>query len=232
MSSFLELFDKMKKITFTFLTFFLVLGFSSGVEAQLVIDDFNSGTTTSQRGVGAASSAAAGLLGGERIQSLEVPSLSGDEFFGALGFTGGNLFLVQGSEDEVVGGLLYDSLNGIDLTGGGAYGGFRLDFTSVDSQISISDVLDLSVTSGDTTVSHNVTIPGQDSLGQVLVLFEDFEGVDFSSVDSVALDFDFTDNPGRDFQLGSFIAVAVPEPSSLSVLSLAVSAMFLRRRRR
>jgi len=198
----------MKKITSILACFFVSLTLSSGVDAQLIIDDFDSGTTTSLVGVGMASTPTNSfdILGGQRIHSLEVPNLSGSEFFGAVGFTGGNLFVSQGSLDEVVAGLEYDLLNGIDLTNGGVFQSFQLDFTSLDSQVPLTDVLQISVTSGGTTASQNVTIPDLNSSGLVQVDLADFNGVDLTSVDS--------------------------EPGSLTVLSLAASAMLLRRRRK
>ena len=224
----------MKKITSALLSFFVVLALSIGAEAQLVIDDFNSGTTTAQLGAGTSSSpnASVGILGGNRIDSVVVPNLSGAEFFGSLGFNNGNLILSQGSQDEIIGGIEYNGLNGTDLTGGGAFQNFLLDFTSLDSPDPLPGVLQLSVTSDGVTQSQNITIPDQNSSTEVSVNFSNFGDVDLAAVDSVALQFDFTGNPGRDLQLGSFGVSAVPEPGSLTFLSCAVTAMLLRRRRK
>jgi len=239
MFSFLELSEKMKKFTYAFLSIVAVLTLSSGVNAQLVIDSFNSGTAQPQFGAGLSTgtTTASDILGGQRTDTIFVPNLADglNPFFGLLNFTDGNFALSQGSNDEVLGALEYDSLNGLDLTGGGAFQSFQLNFTSTDTFIPVTDVLQLSVTSGGTTVFQDVVIPSQDSLGPVTVDFSDFEaeGADLTSVDSVAIGFNFSDNPGRDFQLGSFLAVsAVPEPGSLTIISLAASAMLLRRRRK
>ena len=224
----------MKKIISALLSFFVVLVFSNGAQAQLVIDDFNSGTVTSQIGAGSSFSPtiATDILGGQRLNFIGVPNLSGAEFFGTVGFNNGNLVISQGSLDEIVGGVQYSGLNGTDLTGGGAFSSFFFDFTSLDSPVPLTDVLELSVTSGGTTVSHNVTIPDQNSATQVAVGFNNFNNVDFTSVDLVELEFDFTGNPGRDLQLGSLSVTGVPEPGSLTFLSCAVTAMLLRRRRK
>ena len=197
-------------------------------------DSFNSGQTTFQFGAGVSTTPTTGgsILGGQRVDSVVVPSLSGSEFFGTLGFNG-DLVLSQGSSDEIIAGLNYNSLGGTDLTNGGIYQNFLLDFTSLDdSTVPLTNVLNLSVSSGGTTVSQNVTIPDQNSATEVLVNFSNFSNVDLTAVDSVELEFDFTGNPGRDLQLGSFSVTSVPEPGSLVVLSCALSAMLLRRRRR
>jgi len=222
----------MKKIITALFSCFVTLFLFGGVEAQLVIDDFNSGNPTTQIGAGNSSSTttAADILGGQRTDSVVVPTLSGAEFFGSLGFSNGNLLVSQGSQDQIVGGLQY-SLGGVDLTGGGTLQNFALDFTSLDSAVPLTDVLELSVTSGGTTVSRGVTIPDQNSLGEVLVDLATFGGVDLTSVDSVELEFDFANNPGRDFQLGSFAVTSVPEPGSLSILLFTASGLLLRRRR-
>ena len=223
----------MKKIILALFSFVVVLVLSNSAQSQLIIDDFDSGGITSQVGAGVASSptTASDILGGQRIELLEVPNLSGAEFFGALGFSNGNLVVTQGSLDEITGGLQYNSLGGADLTGGGTFKNFALDFTSLDSPVPLTDVLQLTVTSGGAAVTHNVTIPDQNSATEVLVDLVNFNTVDLTSVDSIELGFDFSNTPGRDFQLGTFSVTSVPEPGSLAVLSIAVSAMLLRRRR-
>ena len=224
----------MKKIIFALVSFVVVLVLSKNAESQLIIDDFDNGGITSQIDAGVASSSTSdtNILGGQRIESLEVPTLPmGGEFFGAVGFGNGNFVVTQGSLDQIRGGLQYNFLGGTDLTGGGTFRNFALDFTSLDSDDPLTDVLQLSVTSGGTTATHNVTIPDQNSATEILVDLSNFNNVDLTSVDSIELGFDFSNNPGRDFQLGTFSVTSVPEPGSLAVLSIAVSAMLLRRRR-
>ena len=216
---------------------FLVVGLSTSLlSAQVVIDDFNqSGVTLSQVLVGTATQtvADAGILGGARDDSLSVvPVDSGNEFIGFLGFANGNLTLSQGAEDEVAGALVYDNLNGVDLTASGTNTQFLVDFFSSDAPTTLSNILSISVTSGSNTATSFIDVPSASNLGDSTIDFANFAGVDFTSVDSIALEFDFASSPGRDFAINTFsVASAVPEPSSAVVCCLVAAGMLVRRRR-
>jgi len=214
------------------MTLLAIFMFSSAANAQLIIDDFDTGETLFQLGVGdlTQTTAAAEILGAQRIDSISVPAVPGAGN-GVLGFNNSNLSVGQGSSDQVVGSVFYDALAGFDLTDGGTLGAFLLDITSSDDNaLPINDVLEISVGANGTTTSQSVTIP---AIAQpVFVNFSEFTGVDFTSVDSLAIGFDFANDPGGDFTIGSFEVVgAVPEPSSLCLLSMA-SLVFVGRRRR
>ena len=228
-----------KNTKLSLFTLFSLVVFSSTATAQIVIDDFTDGSAIAQFTVGATVSqttTGAGILGSQRVDTLTVPAVP-MAFMGLVGFNvNGDLSVGQGPSDEISGSLVYDALAGFDLTGGGTLNAFQLNFTSSDSSIlPIVGSLTLSATSGGTTASQLVDIPPFAVLPApavpVVVQFADFSGLDFSSVDSVSLSFDFADNPGTDFSLASFEAVeAVPEPGSLALLSMA-SLVLLRRRR-
>ncbi len=216
---------------------FLLIGFTTPLlQAQIVIDDFNQPVPTlTQLYVGTSTQTItdAGILGGTRDDSLSVvPVDSGNEFIGFLGFGSGNLTLSQGSEDEVVGSLVYDNFNGIDLTSAGLNSLFSLDFFSSDAPTTLSDTLSISVTSGSDTVTRFVDVPSSSNLGESTVEFADFAAVDLTSVDSITLGFDFASSPGRDFAISSFAAIsAVPEPSSVAFCCLVAAGVLVRRRR-
>ena len=215
------------------ITLFSLLMFSSVAGAQIVVDDFSSGGPLAQFGSGTntQTTAGPGIIGGTRIDTLEVPNIVG-AFMGILGFDG-NFEVGQGSMDEIAGSLFYNSLGGVDLTDGGTLNAFQLDFVSSDDDLnSIDNSLELSVTSNGVTSSQFISIPANNSLPTpTFVDFVDFGGVDFTAVDALELAFDFASNPGTDFALASIEAVnAIPEPGSLAVLSLG-SLVLLRRRR-
>ena len=226
----------MIKNTNVLVALFSLLVFSSVVSAQIVIDDFSDGddvvvfapdTTASQTTSGP------GILGGQREDTINLPA-GMNSFMGILGFGGPNgIFEIgQGSLDEISGGLVYNALGPTDLTDGGALNAFELAFTGTDQPTPILNALEISVTSGGTTVSQPITVPGSGDLtAPVVVDFFDFVGINFGVVDSLSLNFDTAGNAGRDFQLDSFTAIdAVPEPGSLALLSMA-SLILLRRRR-
>ena len=219
-------------------TLFSLLMFSTVVNAQIVVDDFSSGGPLAQFGSGTntQTTVGPGIIGGTRIDTLEVPNIVG-AFMGILGFDG-NFEVGQGSMDEIAGSLFYNSLGGVDLTDGGTLNAFQLDFVSSDDDLnSIDNSLELSVTSNGVTSSQFISIPANNSLTNdadeppTFVDFVDFGGVDFTAVDALELAFDFASNPGTDFALAGIEAVnAIPEPGSLAVLSLG-SLVLLRRRR-
>ena len=121
----------MRKNTKFLVALFSLLVFSGAASAQIVIDDFTDGNTLST-GPGAPVSHTTngpGILGGQRVDTLELPS-------GALAlvqFNGGFNVGVGAPGDAPIGSLFYDSLSGTDLTDGGALTAFQLSFTSTDS---------------------------------------------------------------------------------------------------
>ena len=208
---------------------FALFVFSSAANAQIVIDEFDVGNDLEVFGLGMDmdQTVDSSILGGTRDESLTVvqPAV-GNAVLGTFGFDG-DFTIAQGSSDQIQGSLTY-SLAGADLTGGGSLDAFFLDITSSDG-ITISDVLQISVgDSNGVNAIQSVTLP---AVAQpVLVGFSGFGALDFTSVDSLALEFDFANAPGGDFSIGSFQAVAIPEPGSLCLLSMT-SLVLLRRRR-
>ena len=216
---------------------FLLVGFSTSLlSAQIVIDDFNQSVSTLTQilpGTSTQTIADAGIFGGTRDDSLSVvPVASGNEFIGFLGFSNGNLTLSQGSEDEVFGALVYDDFTAVDLTSAGQNSVFSVDFISSDATTPLTNTLSISVTSGSSTATSFVQVPTVNNVGEVTLNFSNFAGIDFTSVDSVELGFDFSSAPGRDIAINSFaVASAVPEPSSAAIFCLVASGLLIRRRR-
>ena len=234
----------MRKNTNSLIAFFVLLVFSSAANAEILIDDFDSGASLSQvflaglvpAPVGPETTISPEILGGQRIHTLNVPPVP-NAFSGLAAFNVGgdsNFSITQGSEDQLVTTLFYGSLGGIDLTDGGDLNSFELNFQSNDSDLlPIEDVLELTVVdSAGAIVTQSITIPPNpavDPLSQPTVVgFSEFAGANFTSVESLTLTFDFAADPGGDLELGSFSAV--PEPGSLALLSMG-SLILLRRRR-
>lgn len=233
----------MRKNTNSLIAFFVLLVFSSAANAEILIDDFDSGASLSQvflaglapAPVGPETTISPEILGGQRIHTLNVPPVP-NAFSGLAAFNVGgdsNFAITQGSEDQLVTTLFYGSLGGIDLTDGGDLNFFELNFQNTDSNLPIEDVLELTVVdSAGASVTQSITIPPNpavDPLSQpTLVGFSGFAGADLTSVESLTLTFDFAADPGGDLELGSFSAV--PEPGSLALLSMG-SLILLRRRR-
>ena len=233
----------MRKNTNFLITLFALLVFSSAANAEILIDDFDTGASLSQSFIGGLTPAPVGpettispdILGGQRIHTLNVPPVP-NAFNGVAAFNVGgdsNFSITQGSEDQLVTTLFYDSLGGVDLTDGGDLNSFELNFQSTDSVLPIEDVLELTVVdSAGASVTQSITIPPNpavDPLSQPTVVgFSQFAGANFTSVESLTLTFDFAADLGGDLELGSFSAV--PEPGSLALLSMG-SLILLRRRR-
>ena len=233
----------MRKNTNFLITLFALLVFSSAANAEILIDDFDTGASLSQFFIGGLTPAPVGpettispdILGGQRIHTLNVPPVP-NAFSGLAAFNVGgdsNFSITQGSEDQLVTTLFYDSLGGVDLTDGGDLNSFELNFQSTDSVLPIEDVLELTVVdSAGASVTQSITIPPNpavDPLSQPTVVgFSQFAGANFTSVESLTLTFDFAADLGGDLELGSFSAV--PEPGSLALLSMG-SLILLRRRR-
>ena len=143
--------------------------------------------------------------------------------------------VAQGSQDQINGGVVYNSFGTIDFTDGGVNDAFELGFLSSDINAPLTNVVSLEVSSGGTSFSQFVTVPANSTLPQnVFVDFATFAaaGVDLTAVDSIALNFDFAGNPGRDFEIGLFSATssAVPEPTG-ALLAIGMLALVYRRKR-
>ena len=76
-------------------------------------------------------------------------------------------------------------------------------------------------------------VPANSGLpGYVIVNFSDFSGVDFTSVDSIELGFDFASAAGAEVTIDNFFAAnGVPEPSAI-VIVIGVALFTSVRRRR
>lgn len=222
------------KFTSIFAVLFAVLIVPAATQAEIVIDSYTAGTTLTQFGLGTASQTTidGSILGGERDESITVTDQGGSEFFGILGFTG-DLDVAQGSLDQVIGSVLYDNFGTLDLTQGGMNDSFELGFLSSDIDASITDVISVTVTSGTSTATRFVSVPPSSVLPKdVFVKFASFTGVDLTAVDAVELGFDFSSQPGRDFELGSFsVTHSIPEPATGFLALVGMLALIGRRRR-
>ena len=210
-----------------------LLVFSVSAQASIVqIDTFTAGNNLSQFGAGTNTQTTtdSSILGGARDESVTVRNLGGDEVFGLYSY-GNGWNVAQGVDDQIFGGLTYDNFTDFDLTSNGSATTFAIDVTSFDSTTPVQDVIDIVVESNGITQSVGVDFPGNTTLpSTVLVSFSDFTNIDFTQVDSIGLEIDFQDDPGRDFEISNFRTV--PEPSS-AVLGLGLlGGFFLRRRRK
>lgn len=205
-------------------------GWNPGLQADIVIDNFSNGAILAQIGAGTINrtTAGGGIYGGNRDESLTVTIQGGNEVFGILGFGSGGLSVGQSINDEIFGSLTYNDFSSIDFTDGGVYR-FRLDFSSSDSPFDLNDVMSITVTSGASSSTVMVDVPGNAALpGPTFVLFNDFSGVDFTQVDSIELGFDLAGFPGNDFGINGFVA-AIPEPSFIGLALMVIGGCLWRR---
>ncbi|MBD3676008.1 MAG: PEP-CTERM sorting domain-containing protein [Planctomycetaceae bacterium] len=211
-----------------------LMAFSSVAQADLIIDDFSSGSQTLSAAGGATTteSVAGTMIGGERDSLITN--------FGSEGrvdldinnsFSGAGMTLY--SESNNTDGkfeLVYDGidnssvidtasgLGGIDLTQAGANTGIL--FTGVASDLGTT--LTFTVWSS-TTDSSSYTIPVSSGniTSDVFVGFNQFSGTaDFTTVTALRLtgDVALTQN-GTDINLTSIVATT-PEPASLAIMGL------------
>jgi len=224
------------KLTTIFTTLIVAFACSVQLQADITIDNYTAGSTLTQFGTGTTGNTtmSASILGGQRAESITVTAQGGNEFFGTLGFSG-NMDVAQGSLDQIFGGVTYSNFSNLDMTEGGLNDSFELGFLSSDFNGPIDGVVSLTVDDGITSSTLFVTVPPSSSLPQnELVNFSSFGGVDFSSVDSISLNFNFENHAGRDFELGLFSATtsSVPEPTTGMLLCGLGSMLLLRRQRR
>ena len=222
----------MRKAVFVFAI--AVFGLNDSVRADLVIDNYQTGTPLVQLGAGTATrtTAGSGILGGQREESLTVRDLGGLGFFGIAGFGPGGVSVAQAVNDQITGSFTYDNFSSIDFTSNG-YNRFRLHFSGSNSPTPVPGVISVTVTSGANSSTVFADLPPTSALpNSSYVFFSEFSGVDFANVDSVSFGFDFAGNPGRSFALQRFNLTAIPEPSLTGLAALLIGVVCLRRRRR
>lgn len=225
----------------TLFVLFAVLALSNctnQTSADIVIDDFSTAGVSSLTvtEVGTASQITTttdqSILGDEREEVLNFVVGTGSANYTVN--TSDNLFVIsQGVGVGLTGSLTYNNIANFDLTDGGVNDQLTLDVRS-DIPFALADELTVSATSGTDSFSVDVTIPPNTGSGIVNIAFADFDSVDFTDIDELQLNFDFTgaSGLGRDVNLSFFAATSsVPEPSSLTVLGLISGVCLLRRRR-
>lgn len=207
---------------------------TSPLAATIVIDNYTAGGTLFRFGAGSVTqiTTSSDILGGTRDDLLVVP-VTGNEFFGAVGFDG-DVQIAQGASDQVSGSFTYDDFAPLDLTENGVNRAFVFNVSSVDSVSPISDVFSITVSDGSVVSTHNFDLPGNENVpGLFTVTFDNFTGgVDFSNIESIVLAYDFASSPGSDVAIDSFGA-AIPEPGHLSIIGgLSLLAICRRRKQR
>ncbi|MGI9519450.1 MAG: hypothetical protein ACR2NP_20530 [Pirellulaceae bacterium] len=203
--------------------------------ADVVIDDYSAGTPLTQLGIGSALNTTidASILGSNRDETVTVTDQGGGEFFGTIGFSGA-MDVAQGSLDQINGSVGYSNFSDIDLTQGGFNDVFELRFLSSDINADLAGVVSVTATSDGSSATQFATVPSNAGLPQSVYLnFTDFVGVDFMNIDSISLNFDFANNPGRDVELGLFSATnSIPEPIGTLIIGVCLAGWLQTRRRR
>ena len=226
----------------TLFVLFAVLALSNctnQTSADIVIDDFSTAGVSSLEVTDVVRTASQittstdqSILGDEREEVLNFVVGTGSANYTVN--TSDSLFVIsQGVGVGLTGSLTYNNIADFDLTDGGVNDQLTLDVRS-DIPFALADELTVSATSGTDSFSVDVTIPPNTGSGIVNIAFADFDSVDFTDIDELQLNFDFTraNGLGRDVDLSFFAATSsVPEPSSLTVLGLISGVCLLRRRR-
>ncbi len=140
--------------------------------------------------------------------------------------TGTGVFNVNngsGNNSDVM--LIYDDLEGVDLTGGGLFGAFSLDLLSTDLSVSFEiQVMDSNGEIGTGIISD--LLP--EDIGSSITLdFELFDNpiVDFSSIDVITLT--TSGDVDHDLVVDNFLTVSteVPEASTSIVTLLGIASL-------
>ncbi len=218
---------------------FAALTLAIDVSASIVIDNYTAGDSITLTAPGTESQVTtdASILGNARVDTLTLTNTA-SPFFGTIGFNG-VLDVAQGAADQVNGSVTYSNFGTtgiIDITEGGINDAFELGFLTSDINSPLSNVVSVTATSANgATDTQFVTVPASSGLpADVLLSFDAFDSaVDFTTLDSVSLNFDFASAPGRDLGVGLFSAVnSVPEPTTGLICGIAAVGMVVRRRRR
>ena len=179
------------------------------------------------------------ILGNDRFVQVEMSGTIGDPSgvqIGAQFVTGPNgegLFTY--SNDPLSWGILtlqYGDSANFNLVAnddGPAYQALGIDVFAVDPGIGGGSAYELDITALDTEGDSDTVNTSIFSAGQILVDYDAFTGVDFTSIDSLTFEF-ITQNPGGDITLNE-ITREVPEPTTAGLLALGGMALLARRRR-
>jgi len=216
----------------TFFAMALVIAFAFAGQAKadhVLIDTFNTGANLFNSTTGSTATqttTASMILGGDRVESVTVPS---GDIFGLFSYNGA-WNVAQGATDEISGSLTYDNFTNFDLTMSGLNTNFLIDVVSNDAGPAVGGVLSVEVQSAGVTESVGFSLPATSALPQgVTVQFADFTATDFTQVDSIALVFDTAGNPGLDFSISNFSAV--PEPTGGVIALGLLCGLYMRRKR-
>jgi hypothetical protein len=203
---------------------------------MFVIDDFTeTGTqTVSVTGVGSDTNTqtlipGANTIGGSRQLDIDVSvsdfsqtsTLRANTTFGVLNYSNdsGNTALGMATYDNAGNGL-----GGVDITLGGLVDRLLVDVLSGDAGFKF----EITDTGGDTATFEQL-LNGAELLAPLLSSFTNAGAVDFTMVDKLKLSLNSV--PDSDATI-TFIAVGVPEPSSIGLLGLGAIGLIGRRRRR
>ena len=112
---------------------------------------------------------------------------------------------------------------------GPAYQALGIDVFAVDQGIGGGSAFELDITATDTDGDSDIVTTSIFSAGQILVDYDAFAGVDFTSIDSLTFEF-ITQNSGGDITLNE-ITREVPEPTTAGLLAIGGLTLLARRRR-
>ena len=124
---------------------------------------------------------------------------------------------------------LTSDLNLVNNPAGPDYQFIGIDVFSYDEGSGSDPGFRVDVTATDTSSNTDTTSTTISSAGQLLIDYDSFDGVDFTSLDDLTFDF-VSLNPGADLVLDA-ITREVPEPTTAGLLALGGLSLLARRRR-
>lgn len=233
--------------------------FTAAPASAIIIDSFNNGPVdiTANQATPQVQNVvdAAGIIGGQRESSviyynptstapdnvrLRVDFADQNNFSHSqdAGVAGLSIFVYDGPDGDPT-SIDYGGLGGIDLTEGGLAD--RFIFTVLFADQSVNQVLDLRVYTDATHYSDlfkNFAAP-INSPTQISFLFSDFTvgdgaagAADFTNIGAILLAIDGRFEPALDVRLDELRTLVIPEPATMSLLALGLTAVAGLRRRR